>query len=71
MAAYRLGVNTVIIPKENEPDLAEIDETVKHALRFVPVGDFREALSCALVPAEPSDEEKKNQSCLRLKHSVR
>ena len=59
MAAYRLGVNTVIIPKENGPDLAEIDETVKHALRFVPVGDFREALSCALVPAEPSDEEKK------------
>lgn len=58
MAAYRLGVNTVIIPKENEPDLAEIDDTVKHALHFVPVGDFREALSCALVPAEPSDGEK-------------
>lgn len=29
MAAYRLGVNTVIIPNENQPDLSEIDGTVK------------------------------------------
>ena len=36
MAALRAGVDTVIIPAENEPDLAEIDQTVRKALNFMP-----------------------------------
>ena len=36
MAALRAGVSTVIIPAENEPDLAEIDQTVRKALNFLP-----------------------------------
>ena len=35
MAAKRNGITTVIIPKENEKDLADIDPTVRAALRFV------------------------------------
>ncbi|MCL2044928.1 MAG: endopeptidase La [Oscillospiraceae bacterium] len=35
MAAMRAGVNTVIIPAENEPDLEEIDQTVRAALNFI------------------------------------
>ena len=35
MAALRHGVRTVIIPKENEKDLADIDPAVRAALRFV------------------------------------
>lgn len=35
MAAFRHGIKTVIIPLENEPDLEEIDPTVKNALNFV------------------------------------
>jgi len=35
MAAFRHGIKTVIIPLENEPDLQEIDPTVKNALNFV------------------------------------
>ena len=35
MAAKRSGIRTVIIPKENEKDLEEIDQTVRAALRFV------------------------------------
>ena len=35
MAALRNGMRTVIIPKENEKDLEEIDQTVRHALKFV------------------------------------
>jgi ATP-dependent Lon protease len=31
MAAYRAGINTVIIPKENAPDLREVDAAVKTA----------------------------------------
>ena len=35
MAALRHGVHTVIIPKDNERDLEEIDQTVRNALQFV------------------------------------
>ncbi len=35
MAALRNGMRTVIIPKENEKDLEEIDQTVRRALKFV------------------------------------
>ena len=35
MAALRTGITTVIIPSENEKDLAEIDQTVRSALNFV------------------------------------
>ena len=35
MAAMRIGITTVIIPRENEKDLEEIDPTVRSALKFV------------------------------------
>ena len=35
MAALRHGIQTVIIPKDNERDLEEIDQTVRNALHFV------------------------------------
>ncbi len=35
MAALRHGIRTVIIPKDNEPDLKEIDQTVRNSLNFV------------------------------------
>lgn len=54
MAAYRAGIKTVIIPKENVPDLEEIDPVVKNALAFVPAEDIETVLKAALVrPAEP------------------
>lgn len=49
MAALRAGVKTVIIPAENEPDLEEIDQTVRAKLNFVPVSYADEALNVALV----------------------
>lgn len=35
MAAYKNGVQTVVIPSENRPDLDDIDQTVRSKLRFV------------------------------------
>ncbi len=35
MAALRMGIKTVVIPAENEKDLADIDQTVRNALQFV------------------------------------
>ena len=48
MAALRHGVHTVIIPKENDPDLAEIDQTVRASLEFLPVSHADEVLAAAL-----------------------
>jgi len=49
MAAYRMGMKTVIIPEENKPDLYEIDKAVKDALVFIPVKHIDEVLKLALV----------------------
>ena len=37
MAAYREGMKTVLIPKDNEPDLYEVDDEVKKNLTFLPM----------------------------------
>ncbi len=64
MAAYRAGVKTVCIPKENEPDIEELDEVVKNSLKFVPADDISTVLETALVlPNCASDKKeiKKNK----------
>jgi ATP-dependent Lon protease len=48
LAALRGGVRTVLIPKDNEKDLAEVPENVKAGLTIIPVGTVDEALSHAL-----------------------
>lgn len=47
MAAYKYGMETVIIPKENLPDLDEIDPKVRESLDFVAVERIEEALPIA------------------------
>ena len=49
LAAQRGGLKTVLIPKENEKDLADIPDNVKGALEIVPVAMVDEALSAVLV----------------------
>ncbi len=49
MAAYRAGITTVCIPKDNEPDLEEIDDKVRANIRFVPAEDISTVLETALV----------------------
>jgi ATP-dependent Lon protease len=54
LAALRGGLKTVLIPKENEKDLAEIPDNVKRGLTIIPVGSSDELLKHALVrPPEP------------------
>jgi ATP-dependent Lon protease len=49
LAALRGGIRTVLIPAENEKDLAEIPASVKEALEIVPVSHVDEVLARALV----------------------
>ena len=48
MAALRAGIHTVIIPAENEPDLAEIDPAVRAALNFITASRAEAVLDAAL-----------------------
>ncbi|WP_255202637.1 endopeptidase La [Acutalibacter muris] len=48
MAAYKNGVKTVLIPADNLPDLAEIDQVVKDNVQFVPIKKIDAALEKAL-----------------------
>ncbi|HYG25815.1 MAG TPA: S16 family serine protease, partial [Caulobacteraceae bacterium] len=48
LAALRSGIKTVIIPKENEKDLADIPENVRSALEIIPVATVDEVLVVAL-----------------------
>ena len=47
MAAYKNGIDTVFIPKENERDISEFDSEVKEKIHFVAVEDFTDVLSGA------------------------
>ncbi len=48
LAAKRAGIPTVILPKRNERDLAEIQDELKAGLEFRPVETVDEALAIAL-----------------------
>lgn len=50
MAAYREGIHTVIIPKDNMSDLHDVDPEVREAIRFVPVENLEQVLKFALLP---------------------
>ena len=59
MAAYREGIKTVFIPKDNESDLYEVDELVKKSIRFVPVRDLQQVLKQAILwPETPKQVHK-------------
>ncbi|MBI4666725.1 MAG: endopeptidase La [Nitrospinae bacterium] len=49
LAAGRAGIKTVLIPKENETDLAEVPDNVKEKLTIIPVRNMDEVLKIALV----------------------
>jgi ATP-dependent Lon protease len=75
LAAHRGGISTVLIPKENEKDLAEIPDNIKAKLDIVPVRWIDQVLEVALahqptpltkdsepasVEAKPKAKEKKS-----------
>ena len=49
LAAHRVGINKILIPKQNIRDLDEIPEQVKETIEFVPVENVSQVLKEALV----------------------
>src|SRR5581483_5512301 len=66
LAAHRGGIKTVLIPDENQKDLAEIPQNIKGNLEIKPVKWIDEVLAVALTqqptPAPPSTEAKPEAS---------
>jgi ATP-dependent Lon protease len=65
LAALRAGIKTVLIPTENEKDLADIPQNVLKGLTIIPVATVDEALAKALVRMplpvqweEPADDAR-------------
>ena len=62
LAALRSGIKTVLIPAENEKDLAEVPENVKAGLEIIPVATVDEVLLLALTgkltPIEWREEDE-------------
>ena len=60
LAALRGGIKTVLIPKENEKDLAEVPDNVKDGLEIIPISIVDEALNVALIRSfdDRDDEEQ-------------
>lgn len=56
MAAYRNGIQTVLIPADNAKDLEEIDQTVRQALQFILVERADQVLAAALLPQAEQTE---------------
>ena len=58
MAAYREGMKTVLIPKDNEPDLYEVDDEVKKNLTFLPMQSLTQVLNAALLKPQNAKRAK-------------
>ena len=69
MAALRYGIRTVIIPKDNEKDLEEIDQTVRNALNFVTAETVDTVLRTAIVPPTVIDSSIISEIPEGIRHS--
>lgn len=55
IAAFRAGIDTIIIPKENEKDIIKIPSTVKSKLNIIAVNHVNEVLNKAIIGVENID----------------
>ncbi len=66
LAAHRAGVKKILIPKENEKDLADVPNKVKDDIDIVPVETADEVLKISLLkelkPVEWNDVDKLNET---------
>lgn len=66
MAAYRNGIRTIIIPKDNLSDLEEVDDIIKGNVTFVPVSNVSQVLGLILAKQEEPDHQDPLFDCLDM-----
>lgn len=57
LAAHRAGLKTILLPRDNEPDLEDLPEEVRKSMTFIPVDTIDDVLAKALI--EPASTPKK------------
>lgn len=71
MAAYRAGIKTVVIPKDNEPDLQEIEPIVRENLEFVLASHMDTVMKTAIdFTRRPKPEKKRASGQLTAGHTA-
>jgi ATP-dependent Lon protease len=70
LAAHRIGVTTVILPRENEKDLADVPKVVLDAMRVDLVEHVEEVLKIALVPPSPPQQAEAEPPAAALEGGV-
>ena len=69
MAAYREGIKTVLIPKDNVSDLFEVDEEVKKEVLFIPVSELGQVLHRALIWPKSVIHTKHEPAVFTISHT--
>jgi ATP-dependent Lon protease len=59
LAAHRSGINTVILPKQNEQDVDDVPDEIRKTMKFVFVNTVDEVIKAALEPAKKIAKSKK------------
>lgn len=55
LAAYRAGLDTIIIPKENEKDIDKIPHSIRSSLNIIPAEEVNEVLNNALIGEDTNE----------------
>lgn len=59
LAAHRSGINTVILPKQNEQDVDDVPDEIRKTMKFIFVNTVDEVIKAALEPAKKITKTKK------------
>ncbi|HSO26749.1 MAG TPA: S16 family serine protease, partial [Anaerolineales bacterium] len=70
LAAHRAGIRTVILPKRNVKDLADVPKKARKDLNIRPVEHIDEVLEIALLPGTPSRKTIRPQKKTRARKTV-
>jgi ATP-dependent Lon protease len=71
LAAHRFGIDTIILPKDNEKDLVEVPEEVRDSLNVNLVETIDEVLSLALEDSVPTAGDRRGAAEFGLPSSLR
>ncbi len=60
LAAARLGLDTIILPQRNEPDLDDVPESIRDEMTFILADSVDDVIDAALNPLTPKNGSSKN-----------
>lgn len=69
MGAYKMGITTVIIPKDNLPDLYEVEDIVKENVNIIPVETIDEVLEIAFTDTKKPEKSFSAKASVKTKKS--